>query len=314
MSVVAVMSFSMDYPETPLELESLQYSHTDTQGDECVSVSVDEEAEALRAAAEQKLKDFALSRAGAEEGYAVGFTELISQCQWPSSSPSSSSSSSPSSSSSSSSSPSSSSSSLPLSTPKVDDLQEVSNIENVTPEQLDSSSQMIESSSDDIESKNILEKDVDTLCQMTDASLSIFRADGADSSTTVTPNETQPESIALPVKDPAPYKCRKCRSVVFTSEHLEEPHMMTARAAASMQRGGAPATTQTPCPTLLLSPDGLPWLTEVANAETHISGSIPCPKCTTKLGVFDWSGSKCSCGQWIAPSFKITSSKIDLPP
>jgi dual specificity phosphatase 12 len=40
-------------------------------------------------------------------------------------------------------------------------------------------------------------------------------------------------------------------------------------------------------------------------------GKLLCPKCSSRIGSFDWSGSQCSCGRWITPAFQVHKSKID---
>lgn len=41
------------------------------------------------------------------------------------------------------------------------------------------------------------------------------------------------------------------------------------------------------------------------------SGKILCPKCSARVGHWGWVGNPCSCGEWIAPGFQFTKSKID---
>ena len=40
-------------------------------------------------------------------------------------------------------------------------------------------------------------------------------------------------------------------------------------------------------------------------------GDIICPKCSARIGSFNWSGSQCSCGAWVTPAVQITKSKVD---
>ena len=41
-------------------------------------------------------------------------------------------------------------------------------------------------------------------------------------------------------------------------------------------------------------------------------GKLTCPKCSGRLGSFNWAGLQCSCGQWITPAFQIHKARIDL--
>lgn len=40
-------------------------------------------------------------------------------------------------------------------------------------------------------------------------------------------------------------------------------------------------------------------------------GKIYCPKCAARVGSWSWVGSRCSCKEWIVPSFQFVSSKLD---
>ncbi len=48
--------------------------------------------------------------------------------------------------------------------------------------------------------------------------------------------------------------------------------------------------------------------------EEHLmqnDGKLDCVKCGNKLGDFKFSGLKCSCGEWVAPAYKIAKIKVD---
>ena len=44
-----------------------------------------------------------------------------------------------------------------------------------------------------------------------------------------------------------------------------------------------------------------------------LSGTLLCPRerCAKKVGVFDWKGLQCSCGQWVVPAFAMAKGKVD---
>ena len=48
----------------------------------------------------------------------------------------------------------------------------------------------------------------------------------------------------------------------------------------------------------------------VREDEVH-EGDICCPKCSARIGSFNWSGNQCSCGAWVTPAIQITKSKVD---
>lgn len=70
------------------------------------------------------------------------------------------------------------------------------------------------------------------------------------------------------------YLCRVCRSLLCTSNDLDDHE----------------STDRKPC-TSIFTLEPLPWM----RTGDGTSGKLTCPKCTTKLGAYDWSGSKCSC-------------------
>ncbi|KAJ1564570.1 hypothetical protein HK405_014532 [Cladochytrium tenue] len=43
-----------------------------------------------------------------------------------------------------------------------------------------------------------------------------------------------------------------------------------------------------------------------------VEGRLACPACDAKLGSFNWAGSPCSCGAWVAPAFALHAAKVDL--
>jgi hypothetical protein len=43
----------------------------------------------------------------------------------------------------------------------------------------------------------------------------------------------------------------------------------------------------------------------------RMEGVLQCPKCRGKVGHWSWYGLKCTCGQWIAPAFAFTRSRVD---
>ena len=60
------------------------------------------------------------------------------------------------------------------------------------------------------------------------------------------------------------------------------------------------------CSSYFVDPDEL----EVG-AFTDNEGKLSCPHCQSKLGSFTWSGSQCSCGEWVVPAFSFSRRKVD---
>lgn len=43
----------------------------------------------------------------------------------------------------------------------------------------------------------------------------------------------------------------------------------------------------------------------------HSVLQLLCPKCSSKLGSFNWYGEQCSCGRWVTPAFQIHKNRVD---
>lgn len=43
-----------------------------------------------------------------------------------------------------------------------------------------------------------------------------------------------------------------------------------------------------------------------------VEGKVHCPKCSTRVGSFSWSGSQCSCGTWVTPAIAFQRARIDM--
>jgi hypothetical protein len=123
-----------------------------------------------------------------------------------------------------------------------------------------------------------------------------------------TPNiETPPEP---PTKAPLPkldtcktrYACRMCRVFLFGQDDLEahEPYQ---------QGFGWRKVGSAKCESLFLS-EGLDWIGDISAVE----GRFGCPRCSTKLGIWNWAGTQCSCGTWVVPAIQVPLSKVDLVP
>ncbi|KAI6646426.1 Dual specificity protein phosphatase 12 isoform X4 [Oopsacas minuta] len=52
------------------------------------------------------------------------------------------------------------------------------------------------------------------------------------------------------------------------------------------------------------------WLEDMVLGSNQ--GKLTCPKCSGRLGSYNWAGMQCSCGKWITPAFQIHKARIDL--
>ncbi|TDH71870.1 hypothetical protein CCR75_001073 [Bremia lactucae] len=107
------------------------------------------------------------------------------------------------------------------------------------------------------------------------------------------------------------FACRKCRCVYFTDAHLKVHEPAQHQIAAHRKRKDLKHLTSAnhgACSSYFLV-ETLSWMDEALLAKGKIH--CPTPKCHSRLGALQWSGSQCSCGTWVTPSIKITKSRVD---
>ena len=78
------------------------------------------------------------------------------------------------------------------------------------------------------------------------------------------------------------YRCRGCRTTLFTSFLHHEPQ----------------------CTSYFIEPPT--WLSIEEN-----EAKMNCPKCKAKIGDAVFSGRKCSCGKWMTPGIQVHMGKVD---
>jgi len=85
------------------------------------------------------------------------------------------------------------------------------------------------------------------------------------------------------------YACRKCRTIVFGEDDMEDPrhvpqqHKFSNRKQHHGGMGSADA-----CQSYFLTDQGLAWMGDMSAVE----GRLGCPKCKTKLGTWHWAGAQ----------------------
>lgn len=137
--------------------------------------------------------------------------------------------------------------------------------------------------------------------------------EAAAQTTTSTTNETQTstESSALELHfidpDKKRFSCRKCRTILFGQDDLENPpHVPSRHNFGPRKQGAAGQQQQRPCQSIFLQ-SMPPW----AGEQYNNVGRIDCPKCDTKVGHCHWAGAQCSCGTWVCPAIQVPFSKVD---
>eukprot|EP01029_Cantina_marsupialis_P029729 TRINITY_DN782088_c0_g1_i1.p1 TRINITY_DN782088_c0_g1~~TRINITY_DN782088_c0_g1_i1.p1 ORF type:complete len:323 (+),score=93.86 TRINITY_DN782088_c0_g1_i1:747-1715(+) len=103
-------------------------------------------------------------------------------------------------------------------------------------------------------------------------------------------------------RDPStPYfNCAKCRCLLFFADEIAVHDMNKHNFA---YRKG---TQKDDCSSFFFN-EALEWMKLEST-----QGKIVCPKCSGRLGSYNWSGSQCSCGTWICPGIQVTKSRVDM--
>ncbi|OMJ21303.1 Dual specificity protein phosphatase 12 [Smittium culicis] len=135
------------------------------------------------------------------------------------------------------------------------------------------------------------------------------------------------EAISKEMNQPKMARCKKCRRHLFTADNIiphepkktdnvnriiDESGNVTYIKKNMRDFSNRPdhnrneKTGRQLCTSAFTEP--MEWM----QTDGENSGRVSCPTCQAKLGQYNWSGSQCSCGKWITPSFKILYSHIDL--
>ncbi|XP_053503748.1 dual specificity protein phosphatase 12 [Ictalurus furcatus] len=107
----------------------------------------------------------------------------------------------------------------------------------------------------------------------------------------------------------AVYRCRKCRRTLFRHSSILSHCVGSGASAFSHKKpsGGRPVGDQSQCTSYFIEP--VQWMEEVLLGV--MDGQLLCPKCSSKLGSFNWYGEQCSCGRWVTPAFQMHKNRVD---
>ena len=123
------------------------------------------------------------------------------------------------------------------------------------------------------------------------------------------------------------YRCKKCSTVLASQNNVllheagagqtafewnKRSFIGSAFFGDSVDSGnsGSDKKKKAPvesCSSVFVEP--MNWIPGLA--EGQLEGQIACHKCDAKLGHFNWVGTQCSCGCWVAPAFVLHKSKVD---
>ncbi|XP_067309202.1 dual specificity protein phosphatase 12 isoform X2 [Pseudorasbora parva] len=108
----------------------------------------------------------------------------------------------------------------------------------------------------------------------------------------------------------AVYRCRKCRRTLFRHSSILS-HCVGGGASAFSHKKtrivSPTAEDQRQCTSYFIEP--VQWMEQALLGV--MDGQLLCPKCSSKLGSFNWYGEQCSCGRWVTPAFQIHKNRVD---
>lgn len=112
-----------------------------------------------------------------------------------------------------------------------------------------------------------------------------------------------------------------CRRRLFLEADIipHEPQQGADGEIEQQNAGGFGSFPSQPsCTSLFLDPDVASWVAVESRSARAVGeldpDTIYCPFCHVKLGTQSWSGSRCSCGKWITPAFKVLKKSVDAMP
>ncbi|XP_078040313.1 E3 ubiquitin-protein ligase RNF180-like [Augochlora pura] len=107
-------------------------------------------------------------------------------------------------------------------------------------------------------------------------------------------------------------KCKYCRKDLFNKVPIQ---LLTSHGEIkqNIMDVGCSGTNDSE-PSLYIPIENMPkWIADIVNQESWTKGRLNCPHCNNRIGSFNFVNElKCSCGQFVTPSVRITSSKVDI--
>ncbi|SCU88596.1 LAME_0E00474g1_1 [Lachancea meyersii CBS 8951] len=112
-------------------------------------------------------------------------------------------------------------------------------------------------------------------------------------------------------------RCKKCRQrlALSTSFIEHEPPSRESTEGHFIRRtaGGRRIVdiqqSQDMCSHYFVEP--LNWMKDELQGKQELEGKFSCPNCSSKVGAYNWKGSRCSCGKWMVPAIYLQDAKVD---
>uniref|UniRef100_A0A8C2ALN6 protein-tyrosine-phosphatase n=1 Tax=Cyprinus carpio TaxID=7962 RepID=A0A8C2ALN6_CYPCA len=107
----------------------------------------------------------------------------------------------------------------------------------------------------------------------------------------------------------AVYRCRKCRRTLFRHSSILSHSVGSGASAFSHKKTRimSDSEDQRQCTSHFIEP--VQWMEPALLGV--MDGQLLCPKCSSKLGSFNWYGEQCSCGRWVTPAFQMHKNRVD---
>lgn len=114
-------------------------------------------------------------------------------------------------------------------------------------------------------------------------------------------------------------RCRRCRHIVADSSHFlthsppdeESKQSKFVRKVPNSRRIISSEEASSTCSHHFVDP--IDWMKpELSKSLLEGKLSCPNPKCETKIGGYNWQGSRCSCGKWMVPAVYLQGARVDL--
>lgn len=108
----------------------------------------------------------------------------------------------------------------------------------------------------------------------------------------------------------AVYRCRKCRRTLFRHSSILSHCVGEGASSFSHKKTRIVSLTaedQRQCTSFFIEP--VQWMEQALLGV--MDGQLLCPKCSSKLGSFNWYGEQCSCGRWVTPAFQMHKNRVD---
>ena len=102
------------------------------------------------------------------------------------------------------------------------------------------------------------------------------------------------------------FRCKKCNMRLCSDLDLVEHERGSGQDAFAWRKRRL--ASEVVCSSVFVDPYSELGLLISSSDDSRVL----CPKCHSRLGVWSWAGSQCSCGSWISPAFQLLRKHLDV--